>query len=64
VTGSARSSFHSTLNVLKGLLYFEAETGSTGALRAARQAGEEYLLQHACPSLVGRRQPLLKAPAR
>ena len=45
VTGSARSSFHSTLNVLKGLLYFEAATGSTTTLRAARKAGEEYLLQ-------------------
>ena len=45
VTGSVRSSFHSTLNVLQGLLYFEAETGGTDALRAARRAGEEYLLQ-------------------
>jgi hypothetical protein len=45
VTGSARSSFHSTLNVLKGLLSFEAATGGTAALRAARKAGEEYLLQ-------------------
>jgi hypothetical protein len=45
VTGSVRSSFHSTLNVLQGLLYFEAETGGTDALRAARKAGEEYLLQ-------------------
>ena len=45
VTGSVRSSFHSTLNVLKGLLHFEAETGGTGTLRTARKAGEEYLLQ-------------------
>ena len=45
VTGSVRSSFHSTLNVLQGLLYFEAETGGTDALRTARKAGEEYLLQ-------------------
>ena len=45
VAGSARSSFHSTLNVLNGLLYFEAETGGTPALRVARKAGEEYLLQ-------------------
>jgi hypothetical protein len=45
VAGSTRSSFHSTLNVLKGLLYFEATTGGTDALRAARKAGEEYLLQ-------------------
>jgi len=45
VTGSVRSSFHSTLNVLQGLLYFEGETGGTEAMRAARKAGEEYLLQ-------------------
>jgi hypothetical protein len=45
VDGSTRSSFHSTLNVLKGLLYFEVESGGTDALREARKAGEEYLLQ-------------------
>jgi hypothetical protein len=45
VDGSTRSSFHSTLNVLKGLLYYEVETGGTDALREARKAGEEYLLQ-------------------
>jgi hypothetical protein len=45
VTGSARSSFHSTLNVLQGLLYCEAKTGGTSELRAARKAGEEYLLR-------------------
>ena len=35
VAGSARSSFHSTLNVLQGLLYYEAKTGGTSELRAA-----------------------------
>jgi len=45
VAGSTRSSFHSTLNVLNGLLSYEALTGGTGALRAARKAGEEYLLR-------------------
>jgi hypothetical protein len=45
VEGSTRSSFHSTLNSLKGLLYYEAATGGTDALRAARRAGEEYLLE-------------------
>jgi hypothetical protein len=45
VNGSTRSSFHSTLNSLKGLLYYEASTGGSDALRRARQAGEEYLLQ-------------------
>jgi hypothetical protein len=45
VDGSTRSSFHSTLNSLKGLLYYEAATGGSDGLRAARRAGEEYLLQ-------------------
>ncbi len=45
VEGSTRSSFHSTLNSLKGLLYYESATGDDDALRAARHAGEEYLLR-------------------
>ena len=45
VDGSTRSSFHSTLNSLKGLLYYEAVTGGNDGLRAARRAGEEYLLE-------------------
>ncbi|MER5266268.1 squalene cyclase [Actinosynnema sp. NPDC002837] len=44
VEGSTRSSFHSTLNSLKGLLAYDAATGGTEATRAARRAGEEYLL--------------------
>jgi hypothetical protein len=38
--GSRRSSFHSTINVLEGLLQF----GDTPAVLEARAAGEEYLL--------------------
>ncbi|WP_422933105.1 squalene cyclase [Sinomonas sp. P47F7] len=45
VEGSTRSSFHSTLNALKDLLFFEAATGGDTALRDARRAGEEYLLR-------------------
>ncbi|QTE30486.1 squalene cyclase [Pengzhenrongella sicca] len=45
VDGSTRSSFHSTLNSVKGLLAYEAMTGEGGPLRAARLAGEEYLLE-------------------
>jgi hypothetical protein len=45
VDGSVRSSFHSTLNSLKGLLAFDVATGGTRASRAARQAGQEYLLR-------------------
>lgn len=41
--GSARSSFHSTLNALTGLLEYERITADHSA-RAARHRGEEYLL--------------------
>ncbi len=44
VEGSTRSSFHSTLNSLKGLLAYEAATGGNDSTRAARRSGEEYLL--------------------
>lgn len=40
---STRSSFHSTLNALRGMLAYEQLTGDT-ALRDARHRGEEYLL--------------------
>ena len=40
---SVRSSFHSTLNALRGILAYEKLTGDT-ALREARRGGEEYLL--------------------
>ncbi|MFI6291429.1 squalene cyclase [Nonomuraea sp. NPDC050790] len=45
VEGSTRSSFHSTLNSLKGLLAYDAATGGTDETRAARRSGEEYLLR-------------------
>ena len=45
VEGSTRSSFHSTLNSLEGLLAHEVATGGTEATRAARRAAEEYLLE-------------------
>ncbi len=45
VNGSTRSSFHSTLNSLKGLLAYDVTTGGTAATRDARRAGQEYLLQ-------------------
>ncbi|WP_375423795.1 squalene cyclase [uncultured Friedmanniella sp.] len=45
VEGSTRSSFHSTLNSLKGLLGYESLTGGSAELRAVRRSGEEYLLQ-------------------
>ncbi|WP_028925018.1 hypothetical protein [Pseudonocardia acaciae] len=45
VEGSTRSSFHSTLNALKGLLAFDLATGGTDATHTARRDGEEYLLR-------------------
>jgi hypothetical protein len=45
IEGSTRSSFHSTLNSLKGLLAYEIATGGTIETRAARRSGEEFLLQ-------------------
>lgn len=45
IEGSTRSSFHSTLNSLKGLLAYEIATGGTDETRAARRSGEEFLLQ-------------------
>lgn len=41
---SIRSSFHSTLNALRGMLSYEMFTGDV-SLREARYAGEEYLLR-------------------
>ncbi|GAA4671003.1 squalene cyclase [Amycolatopsis dongchuanensis] len=43
--GSVRSSFHSTICVLEGLLEHERATGGSPASLAARQRGEEYLLR-------------------
>lgn len=44
VEGSTRSSFHSTLNSLKGLLAYDVATGGSTETRTARRSGEEYLL--------------------
>lgn len=43
VEGSERSSFHSTINAVRGLLAYEKLTGDT-SVRDARHSGEEYLL--------------------
>jgi len=45
VEGSTRSSFHSTLNSIRGLLSYERLTGVGGDPREARHAGQEYLLE-------------------
>ncbi|WP_457972977.1 hypothetical protein [Arthrobacter sp. D1-17] len=43
--GSTRSSFHSTISVLEGLLAYERATGGSPALAGGRKRGEEYLLE-------------------
>lgn len=43
--GSVRSSFHTTLCVLEGLLAFERAFGEDSAIARARARGEEYLLE-------------------
>jgi hypothetical protein len=42
--GSTRGSFDTSINVLEGLLEYEHTNGGNGDVRAARQRGEEYLL--------------------
>ena len=42
---SSRSSFHSTICVLEGLLEYERAAGGSPQITAARERGEEYLLR-------------------
>jgi hypothetical protein len=44
---SKRSSFHTTICVLEGLLEYERAVGSAPEVAAARRRGEEYLLKRA-----------------
>ena len=43
--GSLRSSFHTTIRVLEGLLAYERAGGGSAATISARRRGEEYLLE-------------------
>jgi hypothetical protein len=43
--GSVRSSFHTSICVLEGLLAFETAFGTTPAVTEARRRGQEYLLE-------------------
>jgi hypothetical protein len=43
--GSTRSSFHSTICVVEGLLAFEQAFGATAAVTEARRRAHEYLLE-------------------
>ena len=42
--GSTRGSFHTTINVLEGLLEHERATGASPEMTGARERGQEYLL--------------------
>lgn len=44
---STRSSFHTTICVLEGLLEYERAVGSAPEIASARRRGEEYLLERA-----------------
>ena len=43
--GSTRGSFDTTINVLEGLLEYERATGGNADVAAARERGQEYLLE-------------------
>ena len=43
--GSTRGSFHTTINVLEGLLEHERATGASAEVTAALERGQEYLLE-------------------
>jgi hypothetical protein len=43
--GSTRGSFHTTINVLEGLLEYSRATGRSAEVTAARERGQEYLLE-------------------
>jgi hypothetical protein len=58
--GSIRGSFHTTIDVLEGLLEFERSTGSSPAVTAARQRGHEYLLARHLYKRLSTGKPILK----
>jgi hypothetical protein len=43
--GSTRGSFHTTIDVLEGLLDYETAVGASGDVTAARERAHEYLLE-------------------
>jgi hypothetical protein len=43
--GSARGSFHTTIDVMEGLLEYERAAGAAADVTAARRRGQEYLLR-------------------
>lgn len=68
--GSSRSSFHTTINALEGLLEYETATGGDRALSNARERAHEYLLERrlmyslTTGELVNRKWLLVSFPTR
>jgi hypothetical protein len=58
---SVRSSFHTTICVLEGLLEYERAVGPVPEVRAARQRGERYLLERALFRRLSTGEPALPA---
>jgi hypothetical protein len=58
VEGSTRSSFHSTLNSLRGLLDYQRIGGDAERVREARRGGEEYLLERRLHRRLGTGEPV------
>jgi hypothetical protein len=56
-SGSVRSSFATTINVLEGLLEYERVTGGTPESREARTSGEEFLLERGLFRRLSTREP-------
>ncbi|WP_285725891.1 prenyltransferase/squalene oxidase repeat-containing protein [Psychromicrobium xiongbiense] len=62
--GSVRSSFHSTLNALIGLLDYQLATGDPERVREARRGGEEYLLERSLFRRLSTREPVFEQVLR
>jgi hypothetical protein len=56
--GSTRGSFHTTINVLEGLLEFERATGGSPEVEEARERGHEYLLSRQLFKRLSTGQPI------
>lgn len=56
--GSTRGSFHTTINVLEGLLEYERAKGGDATVAAARRKGEEYLLERHLFRSLSTRKPI------
>lgn len=57
IEGATVSSFHSTLNVLVGLLDYQTATGDAERVAEARRGGEEYLLRRELLNRLSTGQP-------